>query len=139
MSNLRRERAFTVVEVTIAMALLTLASGAIVAALLAGMRAVADPVPADNLKRWAIDTALRLEPEELERGHTLTLPDDREIRITAEFEDGPLPNLIRVELTIEEEDSDREPEVFVTYRRIPGVMAEGEAASLRRSLLLELE
>jgi len=122
---------FTVVEVLVALALLTLGAVAIVSSVISSMQALSGPVDPDSLLRWAEDEVFELSLEELEDGGSITLPDERVVDFEAEVDDGPLPDLMRCVVRVE---LDGEESFFTRYFFEPGAMDSGESEYLRRRL-----
>lgn len=124
-------RGFTLVEVLVALALLTLGTFAIVSTTLSAINALNTDFENDPMRLWAEEAVFLLDPDDLESGGTLTLPDDREIRYEAEIEDGPLPDLVLVTVELE---IDGETETLQRLRYLPGQMEDATREDLLQSL-----
>ncbi|MGF1530992.1 MAG: hypothetical protein ACFCU4_06500 [Puniceicoccaceae bacterium] len=114
-----RDAAFTLVEVLLALSLLALGSYAIVASIVSSIQALNADFDTDPLRYWAERQVLQLDPDQLERGDSLTLPDDRKVTYRAKIEDGPLPDLMEFSLTLE---VDGETIEFTFLRYLPNRM-----------------
>lgn len=96
-------RAFTLIEVLVALAILALAAivlGAAYANTLGAHRAVAQRASGGSAMDFLRDQILNEpEREKVEKGGDLALPDDRRLRWEARIEEAPVPDLFKVTLT----------------------------------------
>lgn len=95
-----RLRAFTLIEVLVALAILALAAivlGAAYANTLGAHRAVAQRAVGGSAMDFLRDQVLNEpEREKVEKGGDLSLPDDRRLRWEAKIEEAPVPDLFKV-------------------------------------------
>ncbi len=128
--------AFTLVEVLVALAILSLGTFAIVSTTLSAINALNTDFENDPMLLWAEEAVFALDPEDLETGGTLTLPDEREIAYQAEIEPGPLPDLMIIAAEIE---LDGQTRLLRRLRYLPGEMEAADREDLLETLRPALE
>ncbi|MBI2514207.1 MAG: prepilin-type N-terminal cleavage/methylation domain-containing protein [Opitutae bacterium] len=98
-----QSRAFTLIEVLVALAVLALAAivlGAAYANTLEAHRAVAQRAVGGSAMDFLHDQVLNEpEREKVEKGGDVSLPDDRRLRWEAKIEEAPVPDLFKVTVT----------------------------------------